>query len=140
MLTARLQNIGHQPAVRVFCIKEPLNGAQLFTDMTRILLFHSVDEVLEIIAVPFTTETLHDLNPVTGIPFLVFGELIITALALTKKMSTDKLLVLVVYMDLPDGSLVLQLAVCVLPWYGVVAGFVQHISCPLTFVILEAVW
>ena len=57
--------------------------------MPWILLFYTVDKVLEIITVPLAAKALHDLDPVTGFLFPVFRKLIDASLPLAEVMGTD---------------------------------------------------
>ena len=107
--------------------------------MARIFLFHTIDEMLEIITVPFIAETLHDINPITGVTFPMFGELIIAALALTQKVGTYILQITVIYVDLAKCNLVFQVAVSILSGYGVIAGFIQNIGRAFALIAREGV-
>ena len=90
--------------IRILRIKELFNCPKLFGDMPWIFLFHTIDEVLEVIAVPFPTETLHDLDPVSGVLFPVFRELIDTSFSLTEVMGTDIVQLIVINVDLPTDN------------------------------------
>ena len=69
-----------------------------------VLLFHSIDEVLEVIAVPFSAETFHDLDPVSGGLFPVFRELIDTSFPRAEIMGTDIVQLVIINVDLSTDN------------------------------------
>ena len=84
--------------------------------MPWIFLFHTIDEVLEVIAVPFPTETLHDLDPVSGVLFPVFRELINTSLPLAEIMGTDIVQLVIINVDLPTDNFEPYRFESITPW------------------------
>ena len=111
VFAADLHDFRHKGPLRVLGIQELFDRAKLFGDMTRVLLFDPVDEVLEIIAVPLTAEPFHDVDPVTGAVLPVFGKLVIASFPLTEQMGTDEVQVLIIDVDLAGRHLIFHSAV-----------------------------
>ena len=66
--------------------------------------FYTIDEVLEVIAVPFPAEMFHDLDPVSGVLFPVFRELIDTSFPLAEIMGTDIVQLVIINVDLATDN------------------------------------
>ena len=66
--------------------------------------FSHIDEVLEVITVPFPAETFHDLDPVSGVLLPVLWELINTSFPLTEIMGTDIVQLIVINVDFPTDN------------------------------------
>ena len=71
--------------------------------MPWILFFNAIDEVLEIIAIPLSSQTFHDFYPAVGLAFFVLRQLIEAAFPLTEKVGTDEVQVLIVNVNLSSG-------------------------------------
>lgn len=88
----------------------------------------TVDEVLEIIAVPLAAEPFHDVYPVPGLTFSVLGKLVIAPFPLTEQVGADEVQVVIIDIDPACGDLVLYSTVSVFAGDRVPAGFIQHIG------------
>ena len=95
--------------------------------MPRILLFHAVDKMLEVIAVPFPAETLHDLDPVPGVLFPVLWELVDTSFPLAEIMGTDIVQLIVINVDLPTDNFEPYRFESIIPWNRIPASFIQDV-------------
>ena len=84
--------------------------------MPWIFLFYTIDEVLEVIAVPFPAETFHDLDPVSGVLLPVLWELINTSLPLAEIMGTDIVQLVIINVDLPTDNFELYRFESIITW------------------------
>src|SRR5699024_1239438 len=115
-LAAFFHHLRYQRFIRILRIKELFNCPKLFGEIPRIFLFHTIDEMLEVIAVPFSAETFHDLNPVSGVLFPVFRELVDTPFPLTEIMGTDIVQLIVINVNFPTDNFEPYRFESIIPW------------------------
>lgn len=102
-----------------------------------VLLLESVDEVLEIVTVPFAAETFHNLDIPAAIFFLVFRQLVVASAKLTQIVGTNQVTVHVKNMDLVAGDHILDCGVGILLGYGILAGLIRQVWQASNLVIRE---
>lgn len=85
-LTAFLHYLCDKIFIRILCIQGLLDRAQLFGNMPWILLFCSVDKMLDVITIPFAAKALYALNLVSGVLFPMSRKLVDAAFTLAEVM------------------------------------------------------
>ena len=92
--------------------------------MPWIFFLNTVDEMLEVIAVPLIPHALHDVDPAARFPFPVFGKLVITPFSLTEEMSADESEIFIINVDLPGRDFIFYRFEGKLSRHGISARFI----------------
>ena len=127
MLAAFPENFRHKAKTGGFLIQKSLNGTQLVCCIPGIFLLNAVNEVLEIVTVPFFSQAFRNFNAVPTGFLPVFRQLVDTSPALTQIVAADELEVAVINVELDANHLVFHCGVGILPGNGIPAGLVCDI-------------
>ena len=128
---AYIHDICHQLTGRILFVQEFFDGTELFLQVTGILFLYTVDEVLEIEAVPFGTHAFHDRKPVRRFLLPVFLQAEGTPFEIADHMPADKAPVFIINIQIAAGCFVQQRAVRTAAGNGVLVGPVLDVGHPV---------